>query len=261
MEALADRRTTATALTRQALARGGIAGADGDRALRAAAESDRRHADGTHRYLEGLPVAVACLVACEPARRLDAHGAIAIGFGHGTVPAIARGAVAAGLATRASIAGPACGRAVVAFQATQDGHALLGRGVDDIILLAGALQLGAPWRDAAPRPVLGLLAMPRAVEAALGPLRRHFCCRPVAHGVRTLEAPTAFALGDDAGPPIDGLVLAAGSPCDTAGCPVISLPVAMPGAEPLRIIGRPGTDGELLQIAERIEQSLADARP
>lgn len=68
--ALVTRETTAVALTERTLqaaeasrqAVKAFAAIDWDRALRAAAESDRRYADGTARALEGLPIAVKDLI-------------------------------------------------------------------------------------------------------------------------------------------------------------------------------------------------------
>lgn len=69
-EALASGRASATALTEQALraaeaarhAVNAFAAIDWDRALKAAADSDRRHAKGAARPLEGLPIAIKDLV-------------------------------------------------------------------------------------------------------------------------------------------------------------------------------------------------------
>ena len=70
LEALAARRTTATALTKQALDKAeackrtlnAFAAIDWDRALKAAADSDRRYADGKQRSLEGLPIGIKDLI-------------------------------------------------------------------------------------------------------------------------------------------------------------------------------------------------------
>jgi len=70
LAALAARRTTATALTKLALERAeacrktlnAFSAIDWDRALKAAADSDRHYADGTPRPLEGLPIAVKDLI-------------------------------------------------------------------------------------------------------------------------------------------------------------------------------------------------------
>jgi len=269
MEALAARRTTATALTRLALARAracsepgsGSFQVDGDPALSAAAESDRRYGDGTYRYLEGLPIAVPHRAGAESSRMLGEHGAIAIGFPHGPTPAIAQGAVAAGLdadeaALRAALA---LHHAVVEFTATQGRHRILGSAVDDIILLAGAMRLGAPWRDAPARPALGILPLSPGLDGALQRLRGHMRCRPITHRVQLAELREAFRRCDDAS--VDCLLFPAGPPCDVAGFPTLSMRVPVPHAPPftvLQLVGRPGTDGELLQIAERIEHLLIE---
>jgi aspartyl-tRNA(Asn)/glutamyl-tRNA(Gln) amidotransferase subunit A len=70
LDALAARRTTATALTKQALDRAeacrktlnAFSVIDWDRALKAAADSDRHYAEGKPRQLEGLPVGVKDLI-------------------------------------------------------------------------------------------------------------------------------------------------------------------------------------------------------
>jgi len=106
--ALAAQRTTATALTKQALERAeackrtlnAFSVIDWDRALKAAAESDRNYSEGTHRSLEGLPIGVKDLIdtkgietrygsaayvghvpACDAdvVKRLTGRGAVVIG--------------------------------------------------------------------------------------------------------------------------------------------------------------------------------------
>jgi len=70
LQALAARRTTATALTKQALDRAeackktlnAFSAIDWDRALKAAADSDRHYADGRQRSLEGLSIGVKDLI-------------------------------------------------------------------------------------------------------------------------------------------------------------------------------------------------------
>ena len=69
LAALTARRTTATALAKQALERAeacrktlnAFAAIDWDRALKAAADSDLRYAEGAPRSLEGLPIGVQIL--------------------------------------------------------------------------------------------------------------------------------------------------------------------------------------------------------
>jgi len=290
MEALADRRTTAAALTRHALARvqaceelvNGFATADWDGALLAAAESDRRYAEGSYRYLEGLPIGVEDRADPGVVQMLREQGAIALGFGSGAAAAIGQGAVATCLATAAGgpVRIPAALRGVVGFKPTRDAHpGLLGNAVDDVILLAGGMQLGAPWQDIPPHSRFGIVhgmspmwpsqGIVAVIEGALAKLRRHYTCRSlepraVPDGVRE-----AFALGDRAGAPVDYLALpiyprlasslAEETPLDVAGFPAISLPVCLPGSAlpaALQIIGKPGEDGELLQIAEQIERLL-----
>ncbi|MBF6986181.1 amidase [Cupriavidus sp. IK-TO18] len=70
LAALASRRITATGLTEEALLRAqaskqslnAFAAIDQDRALQAAAESDRRYGEGSQRPLEGLPIAIKDLI-------------------------------------------------------------------------------------------------------------------------------------------------------------------------------------------------------
>ncbi|SIT44118.1 Amidase, Asp-tRNAAsn/Glu-tRNAGln amidotransferase A subunit [Paraburkholderia piptadeniae] len=70
LDALAARRITATALTEQALERAeackqslnAFAAIDWDRALKAAAESERRYGENRQRRLEGLPIAIKDLI-------------------------------------------------------------------------------------------------------------------------------------------------------------------------------------------------------
>src|SRR5205814_4384533 len=70
LDALATGGTTATALTEQALERAeaskqtlhAFAAIDWDRALKAAADSDRRYAQGRQRSLEGLRIGVKDLI-------------------------------------------------------------------------------------------------------------------------------------------------------------------------------------------------------
>lgn len=70
LDALASRQITAAALTEEALRRAeaskqsvnAFAAVDWDRALRAAADSDRRYGEGNQRPLEGLPIAVKDLI-------------------------------------------------------------------------------------------------------------------------------------------------------------------------------------------------------
>lgn len=227
LEMLAAGRTTATALVTQALHRAeackktlnAFAAIDWDRALRAAADSDRNYAEGTARSLEGLPIGVKDLIdtrgietnygsaayaghvpGCdaEIVRQLMQRGAIVIGktrthefawgvttasdaFGEtlnpldraripggssgGAAAAIACGAVAAGLGTDTggSVRIPAALCGVVGFKPTfgvlstqgvfplapsLDHPGLLGRRVDDVVLLASAFQIDVPDNDA-----------------------------------------------------------------------------------------------------------------
>jgi aspartyl-tRNA(Asn)/glutamyl-tRNA(Gln) amidotransferase subunit A len=70
LAALTSRSTTAAALTKQALDRAeackktlhAFCAIDWDRAMKAAADSDRHYADGTQRSLEGLPIGVKDLI-------------------------------------------------------------------------------------------------------------------------------------------------------------------------------------------------------
>jgi hypothetical protein len=119
---------------------------------------------------------------------------------------------------------------VVRFKPTQDDHpGVFGRSVDEVTLLAGEQGLGAPWWDLPPHSRLGIA---------------HASAR---------SARAAFAMGDAVGASVDYLVLCAGRPLDIAGFPAISLPLPC-GA--LQIVGKPGGDGELLQLAADVERLL-----
>jgi Asp-tRNA(Asn)/Glu-tRNA(Gln) amidotransferase A subunit family amidase len=93
--------------------------------------------------------------------------------------------------------------------------------------------------------------------------RRNFSCQRIERHAWPGGAREAFALSDDAGAPVDYLVLRTGLPFDVTGVPAISLPIGPPdGVSPpaaLQIVGKPGYDGELLQIAEQIERLLRQA--
>jgi aspartyl-tRNA(Asn)/glutamyl-tRNA(Gln) amidotransferase subunit A len=234
--ALAAGRLTATALVRQALDRAeaskqslnAFAAIDWDRALRAAADSDQRYAQGRPRALEGLPIGVKDLIDTRgletrygsraylghvPARDADVVrtlaecGAIVVGktsthefawgvstahpeFGDtrnpldrtrmpggssgGMAAAIGDGAVAAGLGTDTggSVRIPAalCGVAgfkptlgalstlgVFPLAPTLDHPGLLGRCVDDIVLLAAPFGIEVPDSDAWVSARLGIV--------------------------------------------------------------------------------------------------------
>jgi aspartyl-tRNA(Asn)/glutamyl-tRNA(Gln) amidotransferase subunit A len=86
LDALATRQISATALAEQALhaaeasqrSINAFSTIDWDRALKAAAESDRRYADNRQRPLEGLPIAIKDLIDTKglpraPARRRCRH--------------------------------------------------------------------------------------------------------------------------------------------------------------------------------------------
>jgi aspartyl-tRNA(Asn)/glutamyl-tRNA(Gln) amidotransferase subunit A len=227
LDALAARRTTATALTKQVLDRAeacrkalnAFCAIDWDRALKSAADSDRHYAEGKPRQLEGLPIGVKDLIdtkgietrygsaaylghvpCCDAdvVKRLTERGAIVIGkttthefawgvttastaFGDtlnpldrtripggssgGAAAAIGFGAVAAGLGTDTggSVRIPAALCGVVGFKPTLgalstrgvfplapslDHPGLLGRCVDDIVVLAVAFDIEVPDNDA-----------------------------------------------------------------------------------------------------------------
>ncbi|WP_396022730.1 amidase [Cupriavidus laharis] len=229
--------TTARAVTEMALARAeasrkafnAFSVIDWDRALRAAAESDRRYAAGQPRPLEGLPIAVKDMIDtrgletrygslayvghvpdtdADVVGTLVDQGAIVVGktnthefawgvttssaaFGDtlnpldrnrtpggssgGAAAAIAAGAVAAGLGTDTggSVRIPAalCGvagfkptlgalptRGIFPLAPTLDHPGILGRGVDDITVLARASGIDIPESDAWLSARLGVLA-------------------------------------------------------------------------------------------------------
>ena len=126
---------------------------------------------------------------------------------------------------------PSSRNGVVGFKPTQDGHpGVFGRSVDEVTLLAGEQGLGAPWCDLPPLSRLGIV-------------------HPSARSARA-----AYAMCDAAGASVDYLVLSAGKPLDIAGFPAISLPLPSSGA--LQIVGKPGGDGELLQLAADVERLL-----
>lgn len=126
---------------------------------------------------------------------------------------------------------PSSSTAVVGFKPTQDGHpGVFGPSVDEVTLLAGEQGLGAPWSDLPPHSRLGIV---------------HASAR---------SARAAYAMCDAAGASVDYLVLSPGKPLDITGFPAISLPLPSRGA--LRIVGKPGTDGELLQLAADVERML-----
>jgi hypothetical protein len=120
---------------------------------------------------------------------------------------------------------------VVRFKPTLDDHpGVFGRSVDAVTLLAGEQGLGAPWWDLPPHSRLAIV---------------HASAR---------SARAAFAMGDAVGASVDYLVLSSGRPLDIAGFPAISLPLPSRGA--LQIVGKPGGDGELLQLAADVESLL-----
>lgn len=227
LRALVARRITATALTEQALeaaeaskrSLNAFSAIDWDRALKAAAESDRRYGENRQRPLEGLPIAIKDLIDTKgmetrygsaaylgnlPAADADIvsalveRGAIIIGkttthefawgvttasarFGDtlnpldrsripggssgGAAAAIAHGAVMAGVGTDTggSVRIPAALCGVVGFKPTFgtlstrgvfplapscDHVGLLGKQVDDVVMLADALHIEVPESDA-----------------------------------------------------------------------------------------------------------------
>ncbi|MGY2485243.1 amidase [Cupriavidus sp. CP313] len=265
LDALATRQITATALTEQALERAeaskrllnAFSAIDWDRALKAAAESDRRYGERRPRPLEGLPIAVKDLIDTKgmetrygsaaylghvPAADADIvktlveRGAIIIGkttthefawgvttasarFGdtlnpldHTRIPggssggaaaAIAHGAIMAGVGTDTggSVRIPAalCGvvgykptlgtlstRGVFPLAPTCDHVGLLGEQVDDVLLLADAIDIKVPesdaWlsarlgviRDIAPVPLSPEIAV--AFDGAMKRLAQVFSC-------------------------------------------------------------------------------------
>ena len=267
-EWLAAGRTSATALAEQALRAAetarhtvnAFAAIDWDRALKAAADSDRRLAEGVARPLEGLPIAVKDLIDTRgietrygspaymghvPAadadivKALTAQGAIVIGkttthefawgvttaserFGNtlnpldrsripggssgGAAAAIACGAVLGGVGTDTggSVRIPAalCGvtgfkptfgtfsaHGVFPLAPTCDHVGLLGRHVDDVRLMAGALGIESPHSDAWLSARLGVIReiapvplsaeVGAAFDGAVQRLAQTFSCVPV----------------------------------------------------------------------------------
>nr|WP_245179452.1 amidase [Cupriavidus sp. LEh25] len=265
LEALARRQVTATGLVEEALRRAqaskqslnAFAAIDRDRALQAAAESDRRYGAGSQRPLEGLPIAIKDLIDTKgietlygsaasrgnvPAadadivKTLTESGAIVIGkttthefawgvttaspnFGDtlnpldrsripggssgGAAAAIADGAVMAGVGTDTggSVRIPAalCGvvgfkptlgtlstRGVFPLAPTCDHVGLLGRQVDDVLVLAAAVGIEIPCSDARPSARLGIVRhiapvplspeIARAFDDAVERLAQRFAC-------------------------------------------------------------------------------------
>ncbi|QRQ83856.1 amidase [Cupriavidus oxalaticus] len=287
LAALRQGGTTAHAEIKQALVRAeacksgfhAFSVIDWERALKAAADSDRRYAAGQPRPLEGLPIAVKDLIDtrgietrygsaaylghvpaadAEVVQTLVERGAIVVGkttthefawgvttssaaFGDtmnpldthripggssgGTAAAIAGGAVAAGLGTDTggSVRIPAalCGvagfkptlgalptRGIFPLAPTLDHPGILGRGVDDIIVLAEAFGIAIPDSDAWLSARLGVLAgiAPVPPEAAVAAAFDDAIAR--LGNVLTCEALHADDLFDGACEAFAGIVLA-----------------------------------------------------